>query len=156
MPHPWPPTNWSGLQRLWSIRSASTSPMSPRQAEQFLPTPPRSPGIDVDAGGAAQGAGDPRGDEAPGVGPRPGVAGVGSGIRVRPLRPPPSGRERFATVRRPMEWQVPKLAAVFEARRRISPHLRPTPLFGYPALNDLVGTEVFVKHENHQPVGAFK
>jgi threonine dehydratase len=55
-----------------------------------------------------------------------------------------------------MEWQVPTLADVFEARRRISPHLRPTPLFGYPALNDLVGTEVFVKHENHQPVGAFK
>jgi threonine dehydratase len=55
-----------------------------------------------------------------------------------------------------MEWQVPTLADVFEARRRISLHLRPTPLFGYPGLNEAVGTEVFVKHENHQPVGAFK
>jgi threonine dehydratase len=55
-----------------------------------------------------------------------------------------------------MEWHVPTLADVFEAQRRISPYLRPTPLYGYGALNELLGTEVFVKHENHQPVGAFK
>lgn len=55
-----------------------------------------------------------------------------------------------------MEWQVPTLADVLEARRRISPHLRPTPLYGYASLNELVGAEVYVKHENHQPVGAFK
>jgi threonine dehydratase len=51
---------------------------------------------------------------------------------------------------------VPTLLDVLEARRRIAPHLRPTPLYGYPALDELVGTEVHVKHENHQPVGAFK
>jgi threonine dehydratase len=50
----------------------------------------------------------------------------------------------------------PTLADVLEARRRISPHLRPTPLFGYAALNDLLDANVFVKHENHQPIGAFK
>jgi threonine dehydratase len=50
----------------------------------------------------------------------------------------------------------PTLADVLEARRRISPHLRPTPLFGYAALNDLLDASVFVKHENHQPIGAFK
>jgi threonine dehydratase len=55
-----------------------------------------------------------------------------------------------------MEWQVPTLSDVFEARRRISPHLRPTPLYGYASLDQLLGAEVFVKHENHQPVGAFK
>jgi threonine dehydratase len=55
-----------------------------------------------------------------------------------------------------MEWHVPTLADVFEAQRRISPYLSPTPLYGYGALNALLGTEVFVKHENHQPVGAFK
>src|SRR5918997_1910018 len=55
-----------------------------------------------------------------------------------------------------MNWQVPTLADVLEARRRISPHLRPTPLYGYPALDQLLGAEIFVKHENHQPVGAFK
>jgi threonine dehydratase len=55
-----------------------------------------------------------------------------------------------------MEWRVPTLADVLEARRRISPHLRPTPLFGYASLDELLDAEVFVKHENHQPVGAFK
>ena len=55
-----------------------------------------------------------------------------------------------------MQWQVPTFADVLEARRRIAPHLRPTPLFAYPGVDELVGTEVFVKHENHQPVGAFK
>ena len=51
---------------------------------------------------------------------------------------------------------MPTLADVLEARRSIAPHLRPTPLYGYASLDELLGTEVFVKHENHQPVGAFK
>jgi threonine dehydratase len=55
-----------------------------------------------------------------------------------------------------MEWHVPGLADVLEARRHISPHLHPTPLYGYSALDELLGAEVLVKHENHQPVGAFK
>src|ERR671925_1265633 len=55
-----------------------------------------------------------------------------------------------------MEQHTPILADVLEARRRISPHLRPTPLYPYAALNELLGAEVFVKHENHQPTGAFK
>ena len=55
-----------------------------------------------------------------------------------------------------MQWPVPTFADVLDARRRIAPHLRPTPLYGYAGLSDLVGTDVLVKHENHQPVGAFK
>jgi threonine dehydratase len=55
-----------------------------------------------------------------------------------------------------MEWEVPTLADVLEARRRISPHLRPTPLYSYASLDELLGADVFVKHENHQPVGSFK
>ena len=55
-----------------------------------------------------------------------------------------------------MDWQTPTLTDVLEARRRIAPHLRPTPLYGYAGLDDLLDAEVFVKHENHQPVGAFK
>ncbi len=50
----------------------------------------------------------------------------------------------------------PTLADVLEARRRIAPYLQPTPLFGYPALDEVLGTPTLVKHENHQPVGAFK
>lgn len=52
--------------------------------------------------------------------------------------------------------QVPTLADVFTARLRIRPYLRPTPLYAYPSLDRLVGAEIWVKHENHQPVGAFK
>jgi threonine dehydratase len=55
-----------------------------------------------------------------------------------------------------MESQIPTLADVLEARRRISPHLARTPLYRYPHLDELVGAAVFVKHENHQPIGAFK
>src|SRR6266571_4417242 len=55
-----------------------------------------------------------------------------------------------------MEWPVPTLADVLDARRRISPYLRPTPLFPYPAIDQMLGASVFLKHENHQPVGAFK
>ena len=51
---------------------------------------------------------------------------------------------------------TPTIDDVRDARERIAPHLRPTPLYGYAALDDVVGAEVLVKHENHQPVGAFK
>jgi threonine dehydratase len=51
---------------------------------------------------------------------------------------------------------VPDLAEVFAARQRIEPYLKPTPLYSYPALDALTGAAVRVKHENHQPVGAFK
>ncbi len=55
-----------------------------------------------------------------------------------------------------MTWQEPTFVDVLDARRRIAPHLGPTPLFRYAGLDRLVGAEVHVKHENHQPVGAFK
>ena len=42
------------------------------------------------------------------------------------------------------------------ARQRLAPYLRPTPLYRYPALDALTGAQLWVKHENHQPVGAFK
>ncbi len=32
----------------------------------------------------------------------------------------------------------------------------PTPQYSWPLINDAVGTEVWVKHENHAPTGAFK
>jgi threonine dehydratase len=51
---------------------------------------------------------------------------------------------------------VPDLADVLAARQRIAPYLRPTPLYRYPALDAMTGTQAWIKHENHQPVGAFK
>ncbi|MBI5878805.1 MAG: threonine/serine dehydratase [Chloroflexi bacterium] len=55
-----------------------------------------------------------------------------------------------------MELEMPTLQDVLTARLRIRPHLRATPLFRYAALDQLAGMQVYVKHENHQPVGAFK
>lgn len=52
--------------------------------------------------------------------------------------------------------QVPDFKDVLRAQRQIRPFLARTPLYTYPALSDLAGAEVYVKHENHQPVGAFK
>ena len=52
--------------------------------------------------------------------------------------------------------QIPTFQAVLEARRRIRPYLAPTPLYTYPAINALINTNVYIKHENYQPVGAFK
>jgi threonine dehydratase len=51
---------------------------------------------------------------------------------------------------------VPDLADVLAAHRRIAPYLQPTPLYRYPTLDAMTGARVRVKHENHQPVGAFK
>src|SRR5579859_7369686 len=51
---------------------------------------------------------------------------------------------------------APNLGDVLAARARIAPYLRPTPLYRYPALDALAGAQIWVKHENHQPVGAFK
>jgi threonine dehydratase len=55
-----------------------------------------------------------------------------------------------------MTTAAPDLADVLAARERIAPYLRPTPLHAYPSLDALTGAHLRVKHENHQPVGAFK
>lgn len=55
-----------------------------------------------------------------------------------------------------LSFPVPTLVDVLDARRQIAPYLHPTPLYEYPALSELVGTELWVKHENHLPTGAFK
>jgi threonine dehydratase len=52
--------------------------------------------------------------------------------------------------------RIPTFQDVLHARRQIRPYLKPTPTYSYPAINALIGTEVYIKHENYQPVGAFK
>lgn len=47
-------------------------------------------------------------------------------------------------------------ADVLDALPRVHAVLPPTLLRNWPGLSDLLGCELFVKHENHQPVGAFK
>ncbi len=51
---------------------------------------------------------------------------------------------------------IPNFQDVLEAQRRIRPYLSRTPLHSYPAINALIDTEIYIKHENYQPVGAFK
>lgn len=48
------------------------------------------------------------------------------------------------------------IQGVYEARRVISRYLRPTPLIQYPLLDELLGCESYVKHEECNPTGAFK
>ena len=55
-----------------------------------------------------------------------------------------------------MTQPLPTLTDVLNAAKHVYRHLRPTPLYHYVGLSKLVGAEVWVKHENHQPVGAFK
>ena len=52
--------------------------------------------------------------------------------------------------------QPPRFADILAARERIAPHLSRTPLHRYPALDELLGCDAYVKHENHQPIGVFK
>ncbi len=52
--------------------------------------------------------------------------------------------------------ELPTFRDVLLAQRRIRPYLPRTPMHSYPAMNALLGTEVHIKHENYQPVGAFK
>jgi threonine dehydratase len=50
----------------------------------------------------------------------------------------------------------PNFTDVLGARLVVARHLPRTPLSHYPALSRLAGTRLLVKHENHQPTGAFK
>ncbi len=55
-----------------------------------------------------------------------------------------------------MTLDPPTLADVLSARLTIRPHLDPSPLRNYPALDRLVGAQVWIKHDNLLPTGAFK
>lgn len=48
------------------------------------------------------------------------------------------------------------LSEVIKARKPVYDKLKPTPLIQYNSLSELIGAQVFVKHENHNPTGSFK
>ena len=52
--------------------------------------------------------------------------------------------------------EIPTYEDVLRARTQIAPYLIRTPLHEYPALSELIGARIFIKHENHEPTGAFK
>ena len=51
---------------------------------------------------------------------------------------------------------APTLADIYAARDRVYPVVRPTPLMRHPLLAAETGLDLLVKHENHNPTGAFK
>ncbi len=51
---------------------------------------------------------------------------------------------------------LPSLAQIHQAQDVIYGFMPATPQYSWPLLNERVGAEVWIKHENHTPVGAFK
>jgi threonine dehydratase len=51
---------------------------------------------------------------------------------------------------------LPDRTAIEDAARLVHAVMPPTPQYAWPLLAQTLGTEVWVKHENHTPTGAFK
>lgn len=51
---------------------------------------------------------------------------------------------------------LPTLAVLEQAAALVHSVMPPTPLYRWPLLCERAGAEVWVKHENHTPIGAFK
>lgn len=51
---------------------------------------------------------------------------------------------------------LPSLCEIEAAKALIRPHIRETPTYRWPLLESGLGCELWLKHENHTPVGAFK
>jgi len=52
--------------------------------------------------------------------------------------------------------KVPTLDDIYRARTALEGHIRRTPLMRHPLLTAETGLDIHVKHENHNPTGAFK
>lgn len=52
--------------------------------------------------------------------------------------------------------QLPTLSDIEAAADLIRPFVPPTPQYAWPLLAEALGTEIWLKHENHTPTGAFK
>jgi len=56
----------------------------------------------------------------------------------------------------PETFALPDRAAIEAAARFLEPLVPPTPQYVWPQVAAAFGTEVWLKHENHTPIGAFK
>ena len=52
--------------------------------------------------------------------------------------------------------QAPTLRDVYEAKKTIAPYLPRTPLHFSPGLSDFLDAQVYLKHDEYLPLGAFK
>src|SRR4030081_1132311 len=55
-----------------------------------------------------------------------------------------------------MDVTLPGLGEVQDAAKLVYRSMPATPQYSWPLINARAGAEVWVKHENHTPVGAFK
>src|SRR6185312_5335020 len=55
-----------------------------------------------------------------------------------------------------MSPTLPDKSELESAAQIVYRAMPPTPQYTWPLLNDALGTEAWVKHENHTPTGAFK
>jgi len=51
---------------------------------------------------------------------------------------------------------LPTLAEILETQQIVYESMTATPQYSWPLVNQRLGAEVWIKHENHTPVGAFK
>jgi threonine dehydratase len=51
---------------------------------------------------------------------------------------------------------LPSLAMIRDAQAVVYRYMPPTPQYCWPLVNKRLGSEAWIKHENHTPVGAFK
>jgi threonine dehydratase len=54
------------------------------------------------------------------------------------------------------DMDYPTYEDVLNAQAVVNRYVPRTPTYQYPGLAQLTGCQIFVKHENHQPIGAFK
>src|ERR1700761_2861113 len=52
--------------------------------------------------------------------------------------------------------KLPAIEDIQAAQALVYGIMSPTPQYAWPLLCERLGTEVWVKHENHTPIGAFK
>lgn len=52
--------------------------------------------------------------------------------------------------------QLPSLDQIRAAQTFVYQYMPPTPQYAWPLVNNRLGADVWIKHENHTPVGAFK
>jgi len=55
-----------------------------------------------------------------------------------------------------MALELPNKADIEDAAELVYGAMPPTPQYSWPLLNQALGTEVWINHENHAPTGAFK
>ncbi|WLQ17330.1 pyridoxal-phosphate dependent enzyme [Hahella aquimaris] len=55
-----------------------------------------------------------------------------------------------------MKDQVVDIRDIFKARQTVSRNLKPTQLLRYESLSRLIGADIYIKHENHNPTASQK